>query len=125
MSEEQIVYVNFEDLDYEELQDYRKLYGYLKGQLCEGRKTYIFLDEIQKVPDFEKVVDSLYVKLDVDIYITGSNAYMLSGNLAPLLTGRMWRSRCCRFNLRSFWKLPIWMRNVDLRNTCETAECQI
>ena len=56
--------------------------------MCERKKTYIFLDEIQKVPSFEKIVDSLYVKPDVDIYITGSNAYMLSGDLATLLTGR-------------------------------------
>ena len=88
VSEDQIVSVNFEELEYEELQDYRKLYSYLKKRLCERRKTYIFLDEIQKVPSFEKVVDSLYVKPDVDIYITGSNAYMLSGDLATLLTGR-------------------------------------
>lgn len=88
VSEDQIVSVNFEELEYEELQDYRKLYSYLKNRLCERKKTYIFLDEIQKVPSFEKIVDSLYVKPDVDIYITGSNAYMLSGDLATLLTGR-------------------------------------
>ena len=88
VSEDQIVSVNFEELEYEELQDYRKLYSYLKNRLCERKKTYIFLDEIQKVPSFEKVVDSLYVKPDVDICITGSNAYMLSGDLATLLTGR-------------------------------------
>ena len=84
----QIVSVNFEELEYEELLDYKKLYAYLKERLAAGRTTYIFLDEIQKVTDFEKVVDSLYVKPDVDIYITGSNAYMLSGDLATLLTGR-------------------------------------
>ena len=88
VSEDQIVSVNFEELEYEELQDCRKLYSYLKNRLCERKKTYIFLDEIQKVPSFEKIVDSLYVKPDVDIYITGSNAYMLSGDLATLLTGR-------------------------------------
>lgn len=88
VSEDQIVSVNFEELEYEELQDYRKLYSYLKNRLCERKKTYIFLDEIQQVPSFEKIVDSLYVKPDVDIYITGSNAYMLSGDLATLLTGR-------------------------------------
>ncbi|MCI6821586.1 MAG: ATP-binding protein [Clostridiales bacterium] len=88
VSEDQIVSVNFEELEYEELQDYRKLYSYLKNRLCERKKTYIFLDEIQKVPSFEKIVDSLYVKPYVDIYITGSNAYMLSGDLATLLTGR-------------------------------------
>lgn len=88
VSAEQIVSVNFEELEYEELLDYRKLYEYLKNHLCVGKKTYIFLDEIQKVAAFEKVVDSLYIKPDIDIYITGSNAYMLSSDLATLLTGR-------------------------------------
>lgn len=84
----QIVSVNFEELEYEELLDYKKLYQYLKERLVNGKTTYIFLDEIQKVSSFEKVVDSLYVKPNVDLYITGSNAYMLSGDLATLLTGR-------------------------------------
>ena len=88
VSADQIVSVNFEELEYEELLDYRKLYEYLKNHLCVGKKTYFFLDEIQKVTAFEKVVDSLYVKPDIDIYITGSNAYMLSSDLATLLTGR-------------------------------------
>ena len=88
VAEEQIVSVNFEELEYEELLDYKKLYQYLKERLINGKTTYIFLDEIQKVASFEKVVDSLYVKPNVDLYITGSNAYMLSGDLATLLTGR-------------------------------------
>ncbi len=88
VSDEQIVTINFEELEYEELQDYKKLYAYLKDRLCKGKMTYIFLDEIQKVSAFEKVVDSLYVKPQVDLYATGSNAYLLSGDLATLLTGR-------------------------------------
>ena len=88
VSDEQIVTINFEELEYEELQAYKKLYAYLKNRLCKGKMTYIFLDEIQKVSAFEKVVDSLYVKPQVDLYVTGSNAYMLSGDLATLLTGR-------------------------------------
>lgn len=88
VTDEQIVSVNFEELEYEELLDYKKLYQYLKERLVSGKTTYIFLDEIQKVSCFEKVVDSLYVKPNVDLYITGSNAYMLSGDLATLLTGR-------------------------------------
>ena len=88
VSDEQIVTINFEELEYEELQDYKKLYAYLKNRLCKGKMTYIFLDEIQKVSAFEKVVDSLYVKPQVDLYVTGSNACMLSGDLATLLTGR-------------------------------------
>lgn len=88
VSDEQIVSINFEELEYEELLDYKKLYVYLKERLVRGKTTYIFLDEIQKVPMFEKAVDSIYVKPDVDVYITGSNAYFLSGELATLLTGR-------------------------------------
>ena len=102
ISGEQIVSINFEELEYEELLDYKKLYAYLKARLVSGAKTYIFLDEIQKVAAFEKVVDSLYVKPDVDIYITGSNAYMLSGDLATLLTGRYVELRMLPLSFREF-----------------------
>lgn len=85
---DRIIAINFEELEYEELCDYKKLYEYIKARLSVDKTTYIFLDEIQKVPYFEKVVDSLYVKQGTDIYITGSNAYMLSGDLATLLSGR-------------------------------------
>lgn len=105
ISEEQIVSINFEELEYEELQDYRKLYAHLKEHLCEEKKTYIFLDEIQKVPSFEKVVDSLYIKPDVDIYITGSNAYMLSGDLATLLTGRYVEIKMLPLSFREFLEI--------------------
>ncbi len=88
VAENQIISINFEEPEYEHLLDYRALYGYIKERLCADKMTYIFLDEIQKVPDFQKVVDSLYVKKNTDVYITGSNAYMLSGDLATLLTGR-------------------------------------
>ena len=105
ISEKQIVSINFEELEYEDLQDYRKLYSYLKEHLCEGEKTYFFLDEIQKVPSFEKVVDSLYVKPDVDIYITGSNACMLSGDLATLLTGRYVEIQMLPLSFREFLEI--------------------
>ena len=88
VGDDQIVAVNFEDLDFEELTDYKKLYAYLKEHLVEGKMTYIFLDEIQNVENFPKVVDSLYIKDNVDIYITGSNAYMLSSEIATLISGR-------------------------------------
>ena len=88
VAEEQIISINFEELEFEHLLSYRELYAYIKERLCDGKMTYIFLDEIQKVESFEKVVDSLYVKDNTDIYITGSNAYMLSGDLATYLTGR-------------------------------------
>jgi predicted AAA+ superfamily ATPase len=102
VSDAQIVSVNFEELEYEDLLDYKKLYAYLKERLVQGKTTYIFLDEIQKVPAFEKVVDSLYVKPDVDLYITGSNAYMLSGDLATLLTGRYVEIKMLPLSLTEF-----------------------
>lgn len=105
VTEEQIVSINFEELEYEELQDYKKLYQYLKERLINGKTTYIFLDEIQKVPSFKKVVDSLYVKPDVDLYITGSNAYMLSGDLATLLTGRYVEIRMLPLSFREFLEM--------------------
>ena len=105
ISDEQIISINFEELEYEELQDYRKLYVYIKEHLCEGKKTYIFLDEIQKVPSFEKIVYSLYVKPDVDIYITGSNAYMLSGDLATLLTGRYVEIKMLPLSFKEFLEI--------------------
>lgn len=88
VDKQQIISINFEDLDFEELTDYKKLYAYLKERLVDGKMTYIFLDEIQNVDEYPKVVDSLYIKENVDIYITGSNAYMLSSEIATLLSGR-------------------------------------
>ena len=88
VEEKQIVSINFENADYEELQDRKKLHEYLKSKLVKNKKTYIFLDEIQNVNEFEKTVDSLFINKDVDLYITGSNAYLLSSELATLLTGR-------------------------------------
>ena len=88
VSENQIISINFEDMDYEELTDYKKLYVYLKERLVRDNMTYIFLDEIQHVDNFPKVVDSLYIKEKVDIYMTGSNAYMLSSEIATLISGR-------------------------------------
>lgn len=105
VSEEQIISVNFEELEYEDLLDYKKLYTYLKGQLVPGKNTYIFLDEIQKVPSFEKAVDSIYVKPDVDVYITGSNAYLLSGDLATLLTGRYVEIKMLPLSFREFLEM--------------------
>lgn len=86
--DEQIITINFEDMDFENLTDYKALYTYLKSRLVKGKMTYIFLDEIQHVENFPRVIDSLYIKKNVDIYITGSNAYMLSSEIATLISGR-------------------------------------
>ena len=89
VSNEQIQSLNFEDLAYEPLaSDYHLLYQRLQERLIPDKMNYIFLDEVQHVQSFEKVVDSLYIQPNVDLYITGSNAYFLSGELATLLSGR-------------------------------------
>jgi len=85
---QQLISVNFEDLQFEALKEYHALYSYLTERIIPDRMNYIFLDEIQLVPEFQKAVDSLFLKKNVDIYLTGSNAYMLSGELATLLSGR-------------------------------------
>lgn len=88
IEKEQIISVNFEDADFENLLDRSVLYNYLKEKLISKKMNYIFLDEIQNVNEFQKVVDSLYLRDNVDIYMTGSNAYLLSGEIATLLSGR-------------------------------------
>ena len=88
IEKEQIIMLNFEDADFENLLDRKILYNYLKEKLLPQKMNYIFLDEIQNVNEFQKVVDSLYIRDNVDIYITGSNAYLLSGEIATLLSGR-------------------------------------
>ena len=84
----QIIAINFEDLAYEDLLEYRALYRFVCDRLIPGKRNYIFLDEIQHVEHYEKAVDSLFLKENCDVYITGSNAYFMSGELATLLTGR-------------------------------------
>lgn len=84
----QIIALNFEDIEYEHLLNYRSLYQYVKEHLIEDKMNYIFFDEVQHVEQFQKTVDSLFLRENCDVYITGSNAYFMSGELATLLTGR-------------------------------------
>ena len=88
VTEDQIISINFENLDFEALTDYHALYDYVKCRLIPDKTNYVFLDEIQHVGSYEKAVDSLFLIKNCDIYITGSNGYLLSGELATLLTGR-------------------------------------
>lgn len=85
---DQIVYLNFEDYDNFELRNPKNLYAYIKPLLIEDKMNYLFFDEIQHVQDFPDIINSLNLKPNVDIYITGSNAYMLSSEIATLLSGR-------------------------------------
>ncbi len=102
VSKEQVVELNFEDLDNEPLLNYKALHTYLKQQLQRDRMNYFFLDEIQMVDGFQKVIDSLFLLDNVDIYLTGSNAYLLSGEIATLLTGRYVEIKMLPFSLKEF-----------------------
>lgn len=88
ISKEQIISINLEDLKYNFIKDYMDLYNYINDMLKEDKKNYVFIDEIQIIPNFQKVADSLYINKNVDLYITGSNANLLSSGLATLLSGR-------------------------------------
>lgn len=88
VEKEQIISINFEDYDFKELKNPDKLYEYIKDKIVSDKMNYLFFDEIQHVENFPEVIDSLYIKKNIDIYMTGSNAYMLSSELATLISGR-------------------------------------
>jgi predicted AAA+ superfamily ATPase len=88
VEDRQIIHINMEDPDYDELDDYQKLYNYIKKRLCADCMNYVIIDEVQAVKEFQKAVDGLYIKKNCDVYITGSNSQILSGELATLLSGR-------------------------------------
>ena len=88
VSDGQMIVLNFDDPDIPEFPTWRDVWDYIKLRLKAKVRMYVFLDEIQRVPEFEKLVDGLHSRKDVDVYITGSNAYLLSGELATFLSGR-------------------------------------
>lgn len=99
---DRIISINFEDIEYESLTDYHLLYDYIRERLVPEQMNYIFLDEIQHVSQFEKAVDSLFLKENCDVYITGSNAYFMSGELATMLSGRYVELRMLPLSFKEF-----------------------
>lgn len=102
INDDHIVFINMEDMKYEELSDYKNLYNYINEKIVDNVKYYILLDEIQNVDKYEKAIDSLLIKGNCDIYITGSNAYMLSGELATLLSGRYIEIKMLPFSFKEY-----------------------
>lgn len=103
--EKNIISVSFELLENQPLLDYHKLHQYILDRLVPDAMNYVFLDEIQEVPDFQKAVDSLFVRKNVDLYITGSNARMLSGELSTLLSGRYIEIQVLPFSFAEYYSL--------------------
>ncbi len=87
IKEDNIIYINFESALYDDIKNYKDLYEYIKQQIKDGR-VYLLLDEVQNIDSWEKAINAFKVDFDIDIYITGSNAYLLSSELSTLLSGR-------------------------------------
>ena len=113
VAKNQIISINFEDMDYEELTDYKKLYEYIKSKMIEDKKNYIFLDEIQHVDKFEKVVDSLFIKENTDLYITGSNAYFMSSELATILSGRYIELKMLPLSFKEYYQAKLEYEKME------------
>ena len=109
-----IIYMNFESAMYDNIKDYKDLYEYIKGKI-NNKKTYLLLDEVQNVDKWEKAVNSLHVDFDIDIYITGSNAYLLSSELSTLLSGRYIEIKMYPLSFKEFLKFNNYDDN-DLEN---------
>ena len=102
VEQNQIIFLNFEDFDNYELLNPHKLHEYVKNRLIDGKMMYVFFDEIQNVSEFQRVVDSFFLKENIDLYMTGSNAYLLSGELATLLSGRYITIEMLPFSFKEF-----------------------
>lgn len=102
IADEQILAINLEDYDFFELRHPQKLYCYIKERMDIGKMLYVFLDEIQHVEDFPDVINSLFIKEDIDLYVTGSNAYMLSSEIATLISGRYVEIKMLPLSFREF-----------------------
>ena len=113
VAKNQIISINFEDMDYEELTDYKKLYEYIKSKMIGDKKNYIFLDESQHVDKFEKVVDSLFIKENTDLYITGSNAYFMSSELATLLSGRYIELKMLPLSFKEYYQAKLEYEKME------------
>lgn len=102
IKEKDIIYMNFESAEWYEIKDYNDLYKNITSKITDGNKKYILLDEVQNVVGWEKAVNSLLVGTNSDIYITGSNAYLLSSELTTLLAGRVLTIKIYPFSFKEF-----------------------
>jgi predicted AAA+ superfamily ATPase len=113
IEEKQIISINFEDYEFDQLKEPKELYKYIKDRLLPEKMVYVFLDEVQNVKEFQKVVDSFFIKDNIDIYLTGSNAYMLSGELATLLSGRYIKIEMLPFSFSEYVSAKGQGKNLD------------
>lgn len=109
-----IIHMNLESLRYRDLTDYLSFYDYVGNRIARGGKTYLIFDELQTVEHWEKAVESFRLDFDVDIYITGSNAYLLSTEFSTLLSGRYVEIRMLPLSFREFLDFYEFAPNVTV-----------
>ena len=110
IQDELIIKLNRESQDYS-FKDYTELYNYIKERLVNDKKNYVFIDEVQRVEEFQKAIDSLYIDKNIDLYITGSNAYLLSGELATLISGRYVEIKMLPLSFKEY--MSAFEQNID------------
>ena len=108
-----IIYIDFTDLFFDEIKEYRKLHKYVESHYLEDKTNYLFVDEVQLCPSFELAINSLYSKKKYDIYITGSNAFLLSHDLATLFTGRYIELHIFPFSFKEYCEYYSENTNID------------
>ena len=110
IQEKQIIQINLESQDYN-FENYIELYNYIKERIEKKKKNYVFIDEVQLIENFQKAIDSLYINKNIDLYITGSNAYLLSGELATLISGRYIEIKMLPLSFREY--MSAFDENID------------
>lgn len=110
VQEEQIIQINLESQDYN-FENHIELYNYIKERIDNSKKNYVFIDEVQHIENFQKAIDSLYINKNIDLYITGSNAYLLSGELATLISGRYVEIKMLPLSFKEY--MSAFEQNID------------
>lgn len=110
IEDNQIIKINIENPDLS-FNNYMELYNYVKERLNKNKKNYVFIDEVQNIKEFQKAIDGLYINKNIDLYITGSNAYLLSGELATLISGRYVEIKMLPLSFKEY--LSAFDKNVD------------
>ena len=110
VQEEQIIQINLESQDYN-FENHIELYNYIKERIDNSKKNYVFIDEVQRIENFQKAIDSLYINKNIDLYITGSNAYLLSGELATLISGRYVEIKMLPLSFKEY--MSAFEQNID------------
>lgn len=111
-----IIYMNFESFEFDDIKNYKEMYEWIKKRTKQNQKNYILLDEVQRITGWEKVVNALLIDIDSDIYITGSNAYLLSSELSTYLTGRYIEMKVLPLSFKEFLDFTVLEDNISVED---------